>query len=113
MLNKLISLVFLLFFLIINKANSENEFILPKKKPSIFKEFEKYSNSKTSEKFTSKKTNFKKSIQNKTLIKKKCTEKKIKPKEKNKSKKLGFLFFHKKNHQPIKRHQKKQKNHQS
>ena len=38
---KLISLVFLLFFLIINKAYSENEFILPLKKPSIFKKIEK------------------------------------------------------------------------
>jgi soluble lytic murein transglycosylase len=34
---KLISLVFLLFFLIINKAYSENEFLYPAKKPSIFK----------------------------------------------------------------------------
>ena len=37
---KLISLVFLLFFLIINKAYSENEFLYPVKKPSIFKKFE-------------------------------------------------------------------------
>ena len=34
---KLISLVFLLSFLIINKAYSENDFILPLKKPSVFK----------------------------------------------------------------------------
>ena len=38
---KLISLVFLLTFLIINKAYSENEFLLPAKKPSIFKKIEK------------------------------------------------------------------------
>ena len=38
---KLISLVFLLSILIINKAYAENEFILPVKKPSIFKEIEK------------------------------------------------------------------------
>ena len=38
---KLISLVFLLFFLIINKAYSADEFILPVKKPSIFKKSEK------------------------------------------------------------------------
>ena len=37
---KLISLAFLFFFLIINKAFSENEFILPVKKPSIFKKIE-------------------------------------------------------------------------
>ena len=36
---KLISLVFLLFFLIINKAYCESEFLLPLKKPSIFKNF--------------------------------------------------------------------------
>ena len=37
---KLISLVFLLSFLFVNKANAENEFILPVKKPSIFKDIE-------------------------------------------------------------------------
>jgi soluble lytic murein transglycosylase len=37
---KLISLVFLLFFLIFNNAYSENEFILPVKKPSIFKKID-------------------------------------------------------------------------
>ena len=37
---KLISLVFLLFILIINKVYSENEFLLPVKKPSIFKKIE-------------------------------------------------------------------------
>ncbi len=41
MLNRLISLVFLLTFLIINKAYAENEFILPVKKPSIFKNSER------------------------------------------------------------------------
>ena len=39
MTNKLISLVFL-FFLIMNNAYSDNEFIFPVKKPSIFKKFE-------------------------------------------------------------------------
>ena len=38
---KLISLVFLLFILIINKSYSKDEFILPAKKPSIFKKIEK------------------------------------------------------------------------
>jgi len=37
---KLISLVFLLFFLFINKAYSINEFVLPVKKPSIFKKID-------------------------------------------------------------------------
>ena len=38
MLNKLISLVILLFFLNINVVYSESNFLLPQKKPSIFKE---------------------------------------------------------------------------
>ena len=37
---KLISLVFLLSFLNINTAYSDSDFILPVKKPSIFKEAE-------------------------------------------------------------------------
>ena len=37
---KLISLVFLLFFLIFNNAYSENEFILSVKKHSIFKKID-------------------------------------------------------------------------
>ena len=41
---KLISLVFLLFIFIINKAYSENEFLLPAKKPSIFKKIENNEN---------------------------------------------------------------------
>ena len=41
MLNRLISLVFLLSFLKINIVNSETDFLLPQKKPSIFKKSEK------------------------------------------------------------------------
>ena len=37
---KLISLVFLLFISIINNTYSENEFLFPVKKPSIFKKIE-------------------------------------------------------------------------
>ena len=44
---KLISLVFLLSLLIINKAYSENEFILPLEKPSVFKKIEKTITTKT------------------------------------------------------------------
>ena len=44
--NRLISLVFLFTFLIINKAYTENEFILPVKKPSIFQNFNKVTDSK-------------------------------------------------------------------
>ena len=41
MLNRLISLVFLLSFLKISIAYSETDFLLPQKKPSIFKKSEK------------------------------------------------------------------------
>ena len=41
MLNRLISLVFLLSFLNIGSAYSETNFLLPQKKPSIFKINEK------------------------------------------------------------------------
>ena len=44
MLNRLISLVFLLTFLNINVVYSENNFLLPQKKPSIFKKSEKQIN---------------------------------------------------------------------
>ena len=44
MLNRLISLVFLLTFLNINEVYSENNFLLPQKKPSIFKKSEKQIN---------------------------------------------------------------------
>ena len=41
MLNRLISLVFLLSFFKISVAYSETNFLLPQKKPSIFKKSEK------------------------------------------------------------------------
>ena len=41
MLNRLISLVFLLSFFKINIVYSETNFLLPQKKPSIFKKSEK------------------------------------------------------------------------
>ena len=56
---KLISLVFLLFILIINKAYTENKFILPVKKPSIFKEIEKKVNLATDNSLPQKKPKFK------------------------------------------------------
>ena len=79
---KLISLVFLLFFLIINKAYSENEFILPVKKPSIFKKIEKNITSKTTNNLPQKKPILQSAnpeqniVKEKKEIKKKITEKK-------------------------------------
>ena len=48
MLNKLISLVFLLLIFNIKTAFSETDFLLPKQKPSIFKNFQKKIDNKTS-----------------------------------------------------------------
>ena len=71
---KLISLVFLLYFLIISKAYTEDEFIFPVKKPSVFKNTQK------------KITNFKKESQlpQKKPILKETTEKIETPKPKEK-----------------------------
>ena len=41
MTNKLISLALLVFFLTTSYGNSENQFLFPKKKPSVFKKIEK------------------------------------------------------------------------
>ena len=75
---KLISLVFLLFFLFIIKANSENEFILPVKKPSIFKKIEKNITSKTTNNLPQKKPVLKSNVPEKDVVKEKneLTEKK-------------------------------------
>ena len=79
---KLISLVFLLFFLIINKAYAENEFILPVKKPSIFKKIEKNINLQKKTSLPQKKpvlqpkTSGKKIVDEKKEINKKITTKK-------------------------------------
>ena len=80
---KLISLVILLFFLIINKAYSENEFILPVKKPSIFKKIEKNITTKITNDLPQKKpilqsTNTEQKVaKEKKEIKKKVTPEKI------------------------------------
>ena len=82
---KLISLVFLLFFLIINKAYSENEFILPVKKPSIFKKIEKNITSKTTDNLPQKKPTLQSANPEQNIAK----EKK-RTKEKNNNKKRYF-----------------------
>ena len=79
---KLISLVFLLFFLIINKAYSENEFILPVKKPSIFKQIEKNIKLKTTNNLPQKKPILKSTTSEQNIVKeKKEIKKKISPKK--------------------------------
>ena len=94
--NKLISLVFLFIFLIVNKAYSENEFILPVKKPSVFKKIEKSITSKITNKLPQKKP-----ILQSTITKQKPVEEKKEIKEKKIEKeitkiKTAFIFPQKK-----------------
>ena len=99
---KLISLVFLLFFLIINKAYSADEFILPVKKPSIFKKIEKNITSKTTTNLPQKKpilqptTSEQNIVKEKKEIKKKITEKKDTSKKKIVKIDSGFVYPKKK-----------------
>ena len=78
---KLISLVFLLFFLIINKAYSADEFILPVKKPSIFKKIEKNITSKKESNLPQKKPIIQTNTSEENIVKE---EKEIKKKIKEK-----------------------------
>ena len=76
MLNRLISLVFLLTFLNINVVYSENNFLLPQKKPSIFKKSEKQINEVISKNLPIPKPRTDKSAQKieKTIVEKKVTK---------------------------------------
>ena len=56
MINKLISLAILTFFLLIGHSYSETQFLYPKKKPSIFKPIDKNSEQKIQNKLPQKKT---------------------------------------------------------
>ena len=99
---KLISLVFLLLFLNINKAFSENEFILPVKKPSIFKNIEDNISVSSNKNLPKPKPTTKNQpAKNKTVKENKKEEKKIKPKvitlpKVVNIKKITFLFPQKK-----------------
>ena len=93
---KLISLVFLFIILIVNKAYSENEFILPVKKPSVFKKIEKSITSKITNELPQKKP-----ILQSTVTKQKPVEEKKEIKEKKIEKeiikvKTAFIFPQKK-----------------
>ena len=93
---KLISLVFLSIILIVNKAYSENEFILPVKKPSVFKKIEKSITSKITNELPQKKP-----ILQSTVTKQKPVEEKKEIKEKKIEKeiikvKTAFIFPQKK-----------------
>ncbi len=94
--NKLISLVFLLIFLIINNAYTENEFILPVKKPSIFKKIEKSIEVNKSTSLPQKKPVLKTTSTENTKNEKKKTEKKLNLEEKIVKIDTGFIFPRKK-----------------
>ena len=94
---KLISLVFLLFILIINKAYSENEFIFPVKKPSIFKKIEKRITLQNDNNLPQKKPFLKKTDPGKKVIlEKKEVNKKIEPKKNVANFKNEFIYPRKK-----------------
>ena len=89
---KLISLVFLLFFLITNKAYSENEFILPAKKPPIFKKIQKKVIFEEAINLPQKKPILKKKDSEEIIVK----EKKIKKINESIKEKVVFLYPKKK-----------------
>ncbi len=98
---KLISLVFLFIYLIINKAVAEENFILPVEKPSIFKNIKKKINEKEETALPQKKPILKvkekiKIVNEKKDQDKKDTEKKVKNEDKTKISKLVFIFPKKK-----------------
>ncbi len=97
MLIKLISLVFLLFFSIINKGYSENEFIFPIKKPSIFKKIEKKTSTNIKSELPQKKPLIKKNVElKKNNIQKKEEEKKVKNTPVKKKTQQVFIYPEKK-----------------
>ncbi len=104
MFNKLISLVILTFFLLIGYSYSDNQFIYPQKKPSIFKEKNNTINQQAQNDLPQKKPVIQSDEgQEKQVLEnqKSSVEKEIKPKEeltkkKEKKLKIGFVFPQKK-----------------
>ena len=78
MTNKLISLALLIFFLATGYIYAENHFLLPKKKPSIFKKIEKNIGSEISKNLPQKKPIIQTEVKKRQEFKKKITETKIK-----------------------------------
>ena len=93
---KLISLVFLLFFLIINKGYCDDGFVLPLKKPSIFKNIEKNISLKKSDDLPQKKPILKSSESEKKSIKEKKEVKKLVTKKEELKINISFLYPKKK-----------------
>ena len=103
MINKLISLVILTLFLLIGYSYSDNQFIYPKKKPSIFKEKNNTINQQVQNNLPQRKPIIQsdKSPQKKVIEREKIKEKKDTQKSEDTKKieektKMGFIFPQKK-----------------
>ena len=105
MINKLISLAILTFFLLIGHSYSETQFLYPKKKPSIFKPIDKTSEQKIQSNLPQKKpiiqndkSQEKQVLKKEKIIEKKKVEVKIEQQKKTEEEiiKLGFVFPQKK-----------------
>ncbi len=103
MINKLISLVFLTFFLLIGHSYSETQFIYPKKKPSVFKEINNSIKQQTEDYLPQRKPVIKseespkQDIQNKKLKEKEDVQpKEIIVKKKEEKIIIGFVYPKKK-----------------
>ena len=98
---KLNSLALLIFFLTIGYSHAEDQFLLPEKKPSVFKKIDNNIRSENSKNLPQKKPVFETDTQNnkknekKELIKKKIETKKIEKvlkKEVKPNQNIGFLL---------------------
>ena len=105
MINKLISLAILTFFLLIGHSYSETQFLYPKKKPSIFKPIDKTGEQTIQSNLPQKKpiiqndNNQEKQVSKKEkIIEKKEVEVKIEQQKKTEEEKIkvGFVFPQKK-----------------
>jgi len=88
MINKLISLVIITFFLLTSHSYSENQFLFPKKKPSIFKKIDKKIGQNYSKDLPQRKPIIQQNDvpKNEVIVKKDLSEKKkVKEKEKIKN----------------------------
>ena len=103
MINKLISLVILTLFLLIGYSYSDNQFIYPKKKPSIFKEKNNTINQQVQNNLPQRKPIIqsdknpqKKVIEREKIKEKKDTQKSEDTKKIEEKTKMGFIFPQKK-----------------
>ena len=97
MINKLISLPLLIFFLTSTNSYSEDKFLFPKKKPSVFKKIEKNISSTNIQDLPQRKPIIQSEVKKDIIIEKKKTSvKKVEPKiksiEKKKKKRHNFYF---------------------